>query len=99
MAKPSVIPIDLDGLDGDSGVLERISNSHKEGVIVAFSADAGAEGRALAAGARIFLRKPFERTALIALVERAKLPAQKCVLAVDDDPDALDLVVAMIEGG
>ena len=99
MAKPAVITIDLDGLDGDIGVLERISNSHKEGTMVAFSADAGAEGRALAAGARIFLRKPFERTALIALVERAKLPAQKCVLAVDDDPDALDLVVAMIEGG
>jgi CheY-like chemotaxis protein/two-component sensor histidine kinase len=99
MAKPAVITIDLDGLDGDIGVLERISNSHKEGAIVAFSADPAAEGRALGAGARIFLRKPFERTALIGLVERAKLPEQKCVLVVDDDPDALDLVVAMIEGG
>ena len=50
------------------------------------------------AGARVFLRKPFDRTALIGVLERAKLRSQKCVLVVDDDPDALDLAVAMIEG-
>jgi len=98
-AKPAVITIDLDALDGEAGIIERIVNSHKEGTIVAFSADAGAEGRALAEGARVFLRKPIERTALIAVLERAKSPAQKCVLVVDDDPDALDLAVAMIEDG
>lgn len=96
-AKPAVITIDLDALDGEAGIIERLVNSHKEGTIVAFSADAGAEGRALAEGARVFLRKPIERTALIAVLERAKSPAQKCVLVVDDDPDALDLAVAMIE--
>jgi signal transduction histidine kinase/DNA-binding response OmpR family regulator len=99
LAKPAVITIDLDGLDGDAGVLERIANSHKEGTMVAFSADSAAEGRALGAGAKFFLHKPFERASLIALLERAKSPVQKCVLVVDDDPDALDLAVAMIEGG
>jgi signal transduction histidine kinase/DNA-binding response OmpR family regulator len=98
-AKPAVITIDLDALDGEAGIIERIVNSHKEGTVVAFSADAGAEVRALAEGARVFLRKPIERTALIAVLERAKSPAQKCVLVVDDDPDALDLAVAMIEDG
>ncbi|HLF85338.1 MAG TPA: response regulator [Blastocatellia bacterium] len=97
MAKPAVVTIDLDALDGDAGIIERIANSHTECTVVAFSVDAGAEGRALSAGARIFLRKPIERTTLIAVLERAKLPSQKCVLVVDDDPDALDLAVAMIE--
>jgi len=97
-AKPAVITIDLDALDGDAAIIERIANSHREGTVVAFSADAGAEGRALAAGARVFLHKPIERNALIAVLERAKSPALKCVLVVDDDPDALDLAVAMIDG-
>ena len=98
-AKPAVITIDLDALDGDAGIIERILNDHKEATIVAFSADAGAESRARSSGARIFLRKPIERSALIAVLNRAKSPAQKCVLVVDDDPDALDLAAAMIEGG
>jgi CheY-like chemotaxis protein/anti-sigma regulatory factor (Ser/Thr protein kinase) len=96
-ARPAVITIDLDALDGDAGVLERIAKSHKEVVVVAFSADAAAETRALDAGAKIFLRKPIERASLIGVLERAKLPAPSCVLVVDDDPDALDLVVAMME--
>ena len=98
-AKPAVITIDLDALDGDPVIIERIAKSHRGGTVVAFSADAGAEGRALAAGARIFLHKPVERNALIAVLERAKSPALKCVLVVDDDPDALDLAVAMIDDG
>ncbi len=98
-AKPAVITVDIDAIDGEAGIIERIANSHAEGTIVAFSADAGAEGRALSGGARIFLRKPVERNALISVLDRAKSPLQKCVLVVDDDPDALDLAVAMIEGG
>ena len=98
-AKPAVITIDLDTLDGDTGLIERLVNSHKEGTVVAFAADAATEGRALSAGARVFLRKPIERSTLIAVLDRAKSPEQKCVLVVDDDPDALDLAVAMIEGG
>ncbi|MEK6410764.1 MAG: response regulator [Acidobacteriota bacterium] len=96
-AKPAVITIDLDAFDGDAGIIERIANSNKASAIIAFSADAVAESRALGAGARIFLRKPVERSALIAVLERAKSPSQKRVLVVDDDPDALELVVAMIE--
>ncbi len=97
-AKPAVITIDLDAFDGDARIVERIANCHREGTVVALSADAGAEGRTLGAGARIFLRKPVERSALIAMLGRAKSRSQKSVLVVDDDPDALDLVVAMMEG-
>ena len=98
-AKPSVITVDLDTLDGDGGLIERLVNIHKEGTVIAFSADAATEGRALRAGARVFLRKPIERSTLIAVLDRAESGEQKCVLVVDDDPDALDLAVAMIEGG
>jgi signal transduction histidine kinase/DNA-binding response OmpR family regulator len=98
-AKPAIITVDLDAFEGDSGLIERIASDRKDATIFVFSADAAAEGRALGAGAKVFLRKPIERSALIAVLDRAKSPAQKCVLVVDDDPDALDLAVAMVEGG
>jgi len=98
-AKPAVITIDMDSLEGDIETIERLANGNKEGIVVALASESGSEKRAISAGARIFLRKPVERTNLIALLERAKSPAMKCVLVVDDDPDALDLAVAMIEGG
>jgi CheY-like chemotaxis protein len=98
-ARPALITIDVDGLEGDLEILERITNSHDEVTVVAFSADASVESRSLSAGAKAFLRKPVERGALIAVIERANAPVQKCVLVVDDDPDALDLAIAMIEDG
>ena len=98
-AKPAIITIDLDAFEGDAGLIERIASDRKDATIFVFSADAATEGRALGAGAKVFLRKPIERNALIAVLDRAKSPAQKCVLVVDDDPDALDLAVAMVEGG
>lgn len=97
-AKPAVITVDLDSLEGDVGTIERIVKSHREGMVVAFSSDPSADGRAMSAGARAFLRKPIERTALISILERSKLESRKCILIVDDDPDALDLAVAMMEG-
>jgi signal transduction histidine kinase/DNA-binding response OmpR family regulator len=97
-AKPAIITIDMDALEGGAGIIERIANSHKEGSVIVFSGDAAAEDRALNAGARVFLRKPIDRAALIGVLERAKLRSQKCILVVDDDPDALDLAVAMIDG-
>ncbi|MFY9555786.1 MAG: response regulator [Blastocatellia bacterium] len=98
-AKPAVITIDLETLDGGAAIIGRIAKSHHDATIVAFAADPDAEQRALEAGARIFLRKPVERTALIGVLERAKSPTPRRILIVDDDPDALDLAVAMIEDG
>lgn len=97
-ARPAVITIDLDSLGEDSGVIERIARSHIEGTIIAFSAEDGAEQRALQAGAGAFLRKPVDRAALIGALERANRASLSRVLVVDDDPDALDLAVAMLEG-
>jgi CheY-like chemotaxis protein len=96
-ARPSIITIDVDSMEADTGIVERLSNSHENVIVIALSADAVVEGRAIGSGAQFFLRKPVERAALIALLERSKSPTQKCILVVDDDPDALDLAVAMIE--
>jgi signal transduction histidine kinase/DNA-binding response OmpR family regulator len=96
-ARPAVITIDLDSLENVFDAIARIVRSHKEGVVVALAVDGGAEQRALEAGAHSFLRKPIERSALIGVLERAKTPSQSRILVVDDDPDALDLAVAMIE--
>ena len=98
-ARPALITLDLDSLDDDAGVIERLVASHKHGTLVVFSSDPEREHRALDSGAGIFLRKPVERAALIAVLERAKAPSQKRVLVVDDDPDALELAVAMLEDG
>jgi signal transduction histidine kinase/CheY-like chemotaxis protein/predicted nucleic acid-binding Zn-ribbon protein len=97
-AKPAVITIDLDSLGEDAELIERITRSHNDGIIIAFSADAAAEKRAMQAGAGAVLRKPVERAALIGALERARTPSPCRVLVVDDDPDALDLAVAMLEG-
>jgi len=96
-ARPAVVTIDLDSLGEDTNLIERISKSHNEGMIIIFSAEGGAEQRALQAGARAVLRKPVERAALIAALERAQTATLSRVLIVDDDPDALDLAVAMLE--
>ena len=98
-AQPAIITIDLDGFEGDAGLIERIAANSKGASIFAFSTDPDAESKAIDAGAKMFHRKPIERNALIAILQRAKSPAQKCVLVVDDDPDALDLAVAMVEVG
>jgi CheY-like chemotaxis protein/anti-sigma regulatory factor (Ser/Thr protein kinase) len=97
-AKPSVITIDLDALEDGAGIIERIVHDHEDGSIIAFSSVAEDEESALNAGASAFLRKPIDRTSLLGTLQRAKLRFQKCILVVDDDPDALDLEVAMIEG-
>src|SRR5262249_42385411 len=48
-ARPALITIDIDALEGDIETLERITNSHSEVLVVAFSADVSAESRALSA--------------------------------------------------
>jgi len=98
-ARPAVVTIDLDSLGEDTGVIERIASSHEEGTIIALSSQDGAEQRALQAGAGVFLRKPVDRAMLINALERANRASLSRVLVVDDDPDALDLAVAMLEGG
>lgn len=96
LARPAVITIDLDSLDDGTRLVQRLANSDKRGAIITLSKYAESEQTSLDAGADIFLRKPVERAALIALLDRAGSPSPGRVLVVDDDPDALDLVIAMI---
>jgi len=96
-ARPVIITIDLDSLEDAFEMIERIVQNHRECTIVALSVEAVAEKRALEAGAKIFLRKPVERASLVGVLDRASRTSQRRVLVVDDDPDALDLAVAMIE--
>jgi signal transduction histidine kinase/DNA-binding response OmpR family regulator len=102
MANPAVITIDLDLLENGYDIIAQIARGDEPGAdkaraIVAISSDAALERGALDAGASLFLRKPVERQALVALLEQARAPAHARVLIVDDDDDALNLVVAMIE--
>jgi signal transduction histidine kinase/DNA-binding response OmpR family regulator len=103
LAQPAVVTVDLDLLEGGLGVIERIARARSESAdqkrsIIVLSSDAGAERSAMDAGASVFIRKPVERHHLVAVLERTSADAPPGrVLVVDDDEDALDLVVAMIE--
>jgi CheY-like chemotaxis protein len=102
-ARPVVVTIALDLLEDSTSVIERIARGEESSkddycMVIAISSDAGLERQAIDAGASVFLTKPVERAHLVSLVERASAGPARRVLAVDDDADALDLVVAMLEG-
>ena len=97
LARPSLITVDMDMPEGGFNFIKQISNGEKSGTVVALSTDAAISEQATAAGADLFLPKPIERAELIAAIERATTPVAARVLVVDDDADALDLAVAMIE--
>ncbi|HWC76926.1 MAG TPA: response regulator [Blastocatellia bacterium] len=101
MAKPVVVAIDLDLLEGALGVIEQIASEHVDGTIIAMSTRADAESAARKAGAGAFLMKPVDRAELLRIIQRSPGAPQAAgkVLVVDDDPDTLDLILAMLEGG
>jgi signal transduction histidine kinase/CheY-like chemotaxis protein len=98
MAKPALICVDLDLPDGGLSLIEQMALDNESGLLVATSATSDGEQRAIGAGANLFLRKPVDRLALLEAVEQIERGRQSQILVVDDDPDALDLVVAMVEG-
>jgi len=97
MARPSVITVDLDSVEQGVGVIEKIGRLEKDRLLIALSANGASEHDACDKGANAFLRKPVERAQLMGLVEGGRASAAATVLVVDDDPDARDLIVAMIE--
>ena len=96
ITKPSVITVDLDSLERGLQLIEGIGRVEKSRLLIAISADGGSEREAFDKGASVFLRKPVERAQLKGLVEQRNAPIGTNVLVVDDDPDARDLVKAMI---
>jgi CheY-like chemotaxis protein len=97
MARPSVIAVDLDSLEGGAELIERAAEDHKDGLIVVASSDASIRRQSLRSGASAFLGKPVERDSLIQALARKEGSMEARCLVVDDEPDALDLVVAMLE--
>lgn len=102
LAAPAIITIDLDLLEDSAGIIQQIARDAQESggrnrAIIVLSSDPALERSATEAGAKLFLRKPVEREQLVAALDRANSDAIGRVLVVDDDMDALDLVVAMIE--
>ncbi len=100
LAQPSLITVDLDSLEDGPGIIRKIAGDRKAGLLIAISSNESAKFRAIEAGADLFLLKPVEREELIKALEQTSATAQTGgrVLIVDDDPDALNLAVEMIEG-
>lgn len=103
LAQPAVVTIDLDLLEGGLALIERVARARNNSAdqkrsIIVLSSDPAIERVVIDAGASIFIKKPVERQQLVAVLERSGTgtPPGR-VLVVDDDQDALDLVLAMIE--
>ncbi len=106
LARPAIITVDADMSERALRLIEdlvvetrrRPGDLHQKSTVIAISSDSALEKRALDAGVALFLRKPVERGDLNQAIARVTAPEAKRVLVVDDDPDALDLVVAMLDG-
>jgi CheY-like chemotaxis protein/anti-sigma regulatory factor (Ser/Thr protein kinase) len=107
--RPSVITVDIDLPEGGLSLIQQLaqevgSTPQRENgsTIVALSSSdsPGTEptARALEAGAAAVIRKPIDRSDLLRVLKQATTPTRRSVLVVDDDPDALDLVMALLEG-
>ncbi|HEY7911125.1 MAG TPA: response regulator [Blastocatellia bacterium] len=102
LTRPAVITIDLDSPDMGPGLVETVAEATKSeqdtpSIIVALSSEADSLRAELNGSAALLLRKPVERAELIERLEKEMLSHMPRVLVVDDNQDALDLVVAMIE--
>jgi CheY-like chemotaxis protein len=97
LARPAIVCVDLDLLEGGLDSLEQVARA-VDGLVIAISTDPAAEARAKEAGARSFLSKPVERAELLRTLEQAPTREPGRILVVDDDADTLDLICAMLEG-
>lgn len=109
-ARPSVITVDIDLPEGGLSTLEQLARENgpatlgeNASTIIALSATIESATSdvvqlALDAGAAAFLRKPIDRADLLRVLKRATSPSPRSLLVVDDDPDALELVMALLEG-
>jgi signal transduction histidine kinase/DNA-binding response OmpR family regulator len=107
-ANPSVITIDIDLPEGGLNLIQELAGEAANAAadnaptIIALSSaespNSEAAARAIQAGAAAVIRKPIDRSDLLRVLKQATSPARRSVLAVDDDPDALDLVLALLEG-
>ena len=106
LARPALITVDADISDRALRLIEdlivetrrRPGDLHQKSTVIAISSDPSIEKRAIDVGVALFLKKPVERADLNRAIARVSAPESKRVLVVDDDPDALDLVVAMLDG-
>jgi signal transduction histidine kinase/DNA-binding response OmpR family regulator len=93
LAKPALIAVDFDVQEKE--LIKQLAS--QSSFVIAISTSAEAEQLALDAGAKAFLPKPIERAELMRILERAKQSVARQILVVDDDPDSLELIVAMLE--
>lgn len=96
MAKPALIVIDLDASADATDLLSRLATHKDGGRLIACSANADLERRAVSAGADVFLLKPVGRGELLAALDAATRQSPACVLVVDDDQDSLEIVSRML---
>jgi signal transduction histidine kinase/DNA-binding response OmpR family regulator len=102
LTRPTVITIDLDSPDLGVGLVEAVAEATRSeqdppSIIVALSSEVDSLRAELNGSAALLLGKPVERAELIEGLEKEMLSHMPRVLVVDDNQDALDLVVAMIE--
>lgn len=97
MDSPSLVLLDMSLPEDGAATLRQITDGGSA-FVVAVSSDKEMERQAIDAGAGASLRKPLERAGLARILKKKNSPTSGHVLIADDDPDALDLVTAIMEG-
>jgi PAS domain S-box-containing protein len=101
--RPDAITLDIvmPGRDGLAALRELKADPRTAGIPVMVVSVIDERVRGLALGAFDWLVKPVQREALVATMQRALASATESyplVLAIDDDPGALDVITAILEG-
>ena len=97
MAKPSLVVVDLDALDNHADALTQLASHKDDSRLLALSVNPNLQLRAINSGADHFLHKPLERDTLLALIMQSPTPAESFILVVDDDADAREIMMAILE--
>ncbi len=97
LAQPSLIALDLDGIDNPTNIINQLASHKHEGKLMVFSNNPEMERRSLNIGADKFLPKPLSRTDLTDALEKSDALKEAFILVVDDDPDALEITKSMLE--
>lgn len=97
LSAPSLILIDMDLPEGGASILRQIADGGSS-FVIAVSSDKEMERQAIDAGAGASLHKPLERAGLARVLKKRNSPTSGQVLIAENDPDALDLVTAIMEG-
>lgn len=99
--RPNVITLDLHMPNLDGGEVLRLlkENPELQGIPVVVVSVDGAASNTMQIGAAAWMRKPIDKSRLLAMIETVGRDAEAPVLVVDDDGPTRNVLVRMLDAG